>query len=420
MCTYYKPSEECAYYTHCLYKVEKEYALKSDRKILNYKYFLTESNYVGRIGTLDFVICDEADKLEDEILGFVSMVVSDVRLRKYGLSFPKYKNPTEKNGLAEWQSWAKNVISHVVREKDNMEAEWERLCDCGEVSDALIKDIEKARSLITSLAMFINNVNESWISDVREMGSSTVWKFSPTWISKDIMGSYFKRFANKIVLMSATLSPKHILAVELGLDPSDIDEFIVPNHFDVTRRPIHLENIAPMTNTTWEDNIGKIRGRIKELAEVHANEKGLIHTSNYRIAQEIVKISDRFITHNTANRNDVLKQFTDSAEPLILVSPSMERGVDLHYDLCRWIVIAKVPYPNLGDKQVNKRLYSSGAIGKYWYTSATIKSIEQACGRGMRRADDECVIYILDSKASELLYNNVKMFSDYFKKCVVV
>jgi Rad3-related DNA helicase len=74
----------------------------------------------------------------------------------------------------------------------------------------------------------------------------------------------------------------------------------------------------------------------------------------------------------------------------------MDRGVDLPDDLCKCQVIAKVPYPNLGDKQVSARLHNT-KDGKLWYAAETARTIVQMCGRGVRHANDECVVYVLDS-----------------------
>lgn len=63
---------------------------------------------------------------------------------------------------------------------------------------------------------------------------------------------------------------------------------------------------------------------------------------------------------------------------------------------CRVQVIAKIPFPNLGDKQVNARLYTKG--GDLWYRVQTVRSLVQMTGRGMRSADDSVVTYVLDKQ----------------------
>lgn len=60
-------------------------------------------------------------------------------------------------------------------------------------------------------------------------------------------------------------------------------------------------------------------------------------------------------------------------------------------------MILKVPFPNLGDKQVEKRLYGTGRDGKIWYNVEVARSIQQMVGRGVRHEGDWCVTYVLDS-----------------------
>jgi Rad3-related DNA helicase len=86
---------------------------------------------------------------------------------------------------------------------------------------------------------------------------------------------------------------------------------------------------------------------------------------------------------------------------MVLLAPSLERGVDLPKDQCGVIIIAKVPYPSIGDKQVNTRLYST-PNGQLWFQVQTVRAIVQSTGRGMRSADDFCISYILDKQFAKI------------------
>jgi len=72
----------------------------------------------------------------------------------------------------------------------------------------------------------------------------------------------------------------------------------------------------------------------------------------------------------------------------------MDRGVDLAQEACRVVVVMKVPFPNLGDRQTSERLRMND--GDAWYAVQTIRTLVQMTGRGVRSADDWCVSYILD------------------------
>jgi Rad3-related DNA helicase len=78
----------------------------------------------------------------------------------------------------------------------------------------------------------------------------------------------------------------------------------------------------------------------------------------------------------------------------IMVAPSFERGVDLQGDDCRVVIIVKIPYPTLADKQISARLRLPGGNG--WYSMNTVRTLVQMTGRAMRSEEDHCEIYLLD------------------------
>ena len=109
--------------------------------------------------------------------------------------------------------------------------------------------------------------------------------------------------------------------------------------------------------------------------------------------------------------------FEKDENPLVLVSPSMSEGVDLPYDKCRFQIIYKMPFPYLGDKQVNMRMKRD----KKWYAYKTVMTLMQAYGRGMRAEDDSCYTYIIDSDINMLFKSPMyrSQIPDFFKEAVV-
>ena len=95
-----------------------------------------------------------------------------------------------------------------------------------------------------------------------------------------------------------------------------------------------------------------------------------------------------------------LKEFKESKEPKIMASYSMNEGVDLPYDECRFQIIFKIPFPYLGDNQIRARK----RIDNNWYNVKTVQKFIQAVGRGMRAEDDYCTNYVIDKDFDMLLY----------------
>ena len=144
---------------------------------------------------------------------------------------------------------------------------------------------------------------------------------------------------------------------------------------------------------------------------------------SYKLADMIMNINGsaggRLITHKTEDREKILWAFKDSDLPMVLVSPSMERGVDLPDDLCRWIIFAKAPFLSLADKLVKKRVYGSN-IGGLWYKSNAIQTIIQGCGRGCRHKEDKCVSYLIDKQIFNLIAGNRRLLPLYFLEALEI
>ena len=99
---------------------------------------------------------------------------------------------------------------------------------------------------------------------------------------------------------------------------------------------------------------------------------------------------------------------------MVLISPSMNEGVDLPGDLCRFQIIYKIPYPDLADKQIRLRANAD----EDWYDYKTALSLIQTYGRGMRFKDDYCITYCIDSRIPEFIASN-SFLPDWFKNLIV-
>ena len=150
-----------------------------------------------------------------------------------------------------------------------------------------------------------------------------------------------------------------------------------------------------MSSKYIEETLPRLAQAVQMILDAHPNEKGIIHAHSYKVANFIMSNvrSRRLVTHDSSNRDEVLKQHMNSSEPKVLVSPSMQEGVDLKGDLSRFQVLCKVPYPYLGDKLIKKRMHK----WKWWYDYETAKTIVQSVGRSIRTEEDFAVTYILDA-----------------------
>jgi Rad3-related DNA helicase len=89
--------------------------------------------------------------------------------------------------------------------------------------------------------------------------------------------------------------------------------------------------------------------------------------------------------------------------------------MDFKDEMCRWQVICKMPYPNLGNKQIERRM----SLDAGWYQWKTVLRLVQTYGRGVRSASDWCDTYILDSNFSILARRSGPLFPEWFQEAVV-
>jgi ATP-dependent DNA helicase DinG len=189
------------------------------------------------------------------------------------------------------------------------------------------------------------------------------------------------------------LQPKKDLTLRYGA-------ITVPSTFDPARRPIYVHPIASLTRKNESDALPLISQAVVKVAVKHPNDKILVHTVSYKLTASILKALDqegqslRTISYTSASEKQRAIDRYLYQPSAILLAPSLDRGIDLPDDDCRCIVVCKVPFPNLADKQISARLHTRG--GQAWYSVRTVRSLIQMTGRGMRHDQDYCESYILD------------------------
>ena len=417
-CPLLRPVEDCT--RGCPYKTAKRLAMAAAFKVLNYSYLLSEANYVGMFSKQGLIVLDEADSLEGVLYDFVSIAIAESTLKALRLEFPKVEadgNVTD--GLADgWKSWAEQVKKKLKVKIEDMKriiVSWDEIQTDEE--KALVKRLDIYQGLLTKFNIFTANVNNSWQSEVKEglRGGKTI-HFKPLWLTPALTGSSLWRHAERFILMSATFPPIGVLSKTLGIKPEDIDYLSLPSTFPVENRRCIISPAANLTFHTQEAETPKILSAVKSILAKHPKEKGLIHTVNYRLAANIMEnIHDpRLITHNATDKQAVLDHFREATQPLVLVSPSSERGISLEDAQCRFIIMAKAPYLSLADKSVKAR-QSSGPIGNQWFLADMLLTMVQAMGRGVRHEEDFCISYLIDQQLSNRMSQHPTLLPPWFR-----
>lgn len=392
----------------CPYEKAKTAAIDSQLASTNAAYFLAECNGPGKFRNRNLVVVDEADELEGEIMRFVNVSISERRMKIIGLERPRFK--TKKKAWIEWAEDAEPKIAGYARRlKDQIEG--------GKAQASTIRTYKSITDLKFRVRRLQREIEQGRWVYTEERGGIVFKRVTVD----DIAGPVFFQHGQRFVLMSGTIISPEQMAAELGL--TDYASVKLDCLFDVDRRPVYVTPAGDMGRKTIEQSTPELIDAAGQIIETYPGERVLIHAVSYRLSKQIVdglrrQLPGRMVmTYYTAKQRDRVLSLFKRTPGAVLVSPSLERGVDLAHDLCRVVIIAKVPHPNLGDKQVSERLYATKG-GDTWYRVQTVRSIVQMTGRGMRAADDWADTYILDRQFSKLYTQHKHLFPSWWKDAV--
>lgn len=379
----------CMEPTLCAYQVAKNNAMWADTAVVNTAYLLAEANHVGRlVAGRELIIMDEADTLESIIMSTAEFRVTAHMMR--GLGIEVVKKGSHAPTVAAWvEGELKDAVVNKMKglqggdvETVRERARLARVADrCDEVAkeivgDAWVRDYDSTDALILK-PVTVDHVGEEW-----------VWKHGKRWL-----------------LMSATLVSVKEMTASLGMEDMKVETVTVPMTFPLENRKVYAVPVAKMTKALAEESWPKMAVAIGSVLDRHPGEKVLVHTVSYALAtylfEHVGESGDQrpaFTYSDSRARDKVVSQFKGevSERGAVIYAPSLERGFDFKNDDARVVIVAKIPYPNLGDRQVSQRL-NTGSAGQNWYTVQTIRALVQMTGRGVRSADDWCVTYILDA-----------------------
>ena len=227
----------------------------------------------------------------------------------------------------------------------------------------------------------------------------------------DVLSKYIFKYADNVLLMSATIIDHKHFAKSLGIKEYEYVES--DSTFDPQKAPIYINTKQKINHYNLKKTLPKIVKQIEEICKQHEFEKGIIHTHTGFIAsylQNNLK-SRRFLCRDKETRNEeLLRQHSNSKEPTVLVSPSLGLGIDLKDDLARFQIVIKAPYLPLGDNRI-KKLFE---LDKAWYSNKMLSNVVQQCGRGIRSKQDHCKTYILDAGVYEAIIRNKNKLPKYF------
>jgi len=356
------------------------------------------------------MILDEADTLEHELMRWISVKVTQRTCVRYGL-----REPSRRTVADSWREWLDDAVPRLTFARDKIQGEDVRSQRERDRLTRLLAKLRTVRKELRDSDEDCEGGESGWVYS----GDGGTVEFKP--VSVRGYGRLLWGLGQRFLLMSATVISPGAMLDELGWEkPFSVVK--VDSTFPRENRPVVYSPAARMTNKN--DESGKLVPALEQIIRRHAKERVLVHCVSYRLASYLHgelsrscgELGVECATYTGSDgKSDAVDRFRRS-EGGVLIAPSLDRGIDLPDDDCRVVVIAKVPYPYLGDRQVSARLHSKG--GQTWYTVQTVRSIVQMTGRGVRHKDDYCTSYILDGMFDDLWSKARGLFPKWWMEAI--
>ncbi|ABK76851.1 Rad3-related DNA helicase [Cenarchaeum symbiosum A] len=391
--------------TVCPYYGQKYAALLAPHSIWNYASYFQMMKYTRKAyeSYLDrkVAVFDEAHRIEDQIINFVGITIRASQVEECGLILGDYELG-EIEGVTSLLddlagSYAKAIQEVQEHESRRPNPDYSKLVP-------LENKYERAARAKISVYSDGENfvVNDPQMSQ-GEFSSITLTPLDISGYVEDLCLSPYQ------VFMSATIS-RDPFCETTGIDPDKV-AFVDVEHspFSMESRRIEFMDIARLNYSSPPSDEQKVIKAIDGIMkDLHPGERGLILTSSIKRCYDILaglspssKARVR-LCHSTneggRTQDQVLAEHADTPGS-VLLSASLWEGVDLKDDRSRFQIIAKAPYPGLGDKRtkIKQKKYP------LWYSSQALTKLLQGFGRSIRNEDDRAVTYVLDSGVKDLI-----------------
>jgi len=393
-----KLKDDCWARNRCSYYNDRNTALLSRFGVLNYKMFLALPGHIKR---KNIIICDEASELDEELVRQFSAEINYDKLRQYDINIKTLISDNKDKA----RIWMYDLLEKINESLEQFLALAMKRQDLISKPDRIkfqyLKNLHKSISTIDTLW---NNCE--FVVDV------DATKVTLTPLKADKLTNYIFNFAEKVILMSATIIDHKHYAKSLGIKEYTYVE--VESEFDSAKSPIIISTAVKLNYKNLKVELPKIGNQIKQIAEHHKNDKGIIHTHTQEITnilQSKLGNDVRYLFRDANSNNEaILREHQETDNPTILVSPSLTYGIDLKDDLARFQIIVKLPFLPLSSKRI-KQMFD---IDKDWYENKMLNTIVQATGRATRSKDDYSITYILDGNFVNVIQRTKNKLPKHF------
>lgn len=197
----------CSDVGSCPYELAKRTAITSKIVCANSTYFLYECNYVGSLRKRQLVVVDEVDTLEQVMMGFISVSISQHKMSEFNLAYPDKKTVE-----ASWIDWAEESLSTLEKIPTSEQLS---LFDAADLKK--LKYRNRLKTFKEDLKRLLNPLTGiqggNWIYDGYRENDVIFKPITVAPYAKEYLWSH----GEKWLMMSATIISDQELALSLGL-----------------------------------------------------------------------------------------------------------------------------------------------------------------------------------------------------------
>ena len=233
-----------------------------------------------------------------------------------------------------------------------------------------------------------------------------------------LCNSYVLKHAKHKVLLSATVGLHHAFDENLGIKYTTQGVSYlskIPSTFNFDNSPIYYIPTYKMSYYNKAQDFPKIIQMCIKILNA-TDKRGIIHTGSYENARMFYssvpkEIQKRLFLYGDSKQKDEVMPLIKKTKNGVLVGPTLTEGIDLPNDYCRFIILMKIPYPNITSKIIKKKI----ELFADWYNNTTSNIIIQSLGRGIRNENDYCTTYILDGCFTNLYQQTKEQYPKYIR-----
>lgn len=393
----------------CTYYDQVRRAQNAKLVVTNYDYWMANQRYGSKeeggidLGDFELLVLDEAHAAPRELADFCAININ--REEVEGALAAQWPDGSDW-GTAEWRGWASPLVVRAQHVYEGLnDAAQDKRKEEGHIPGGMVKELRHLRGLIRRLEA-VRVLEGKWIGEVTK-GTLTL---APLWPAP-----YAERYlflgTPKVLLTSATIRPKTLDMLGIGEEARAFVEH--PSTFPVASRPVIHVPTARIDRRSTEADMRQWTSRIDQIIRARQDRKGIIHTVSYarrNLVLGATQFRDQMFSHDSHTARSAVQAFKRAQPPGVLISPSMVTGWDFPYEECEYQIIGKIGFLDTRSAIEGARHKDDKEYGAY----EAMQTLVQACGRGMRAADDRCEVLVVDDHAKWFVPRNRQYAPSWF------